>query len=162
MKKIFILILCIALCGCLPACKESVSYVQPVTFYYLSTNLSYDAQCNAIVGEVREGADFQTGFDTLAAFLDGPLGENLTNPFPAGLELVGIELFRDTLYLTFNDEISRLTGLDLTIACCCIAKTCFGLIEADSVSISAENALLDGEKAIVLRQEDILLLDTTE
>ena len=51
-----------------------------------------------------------------------------------------------------------LGGTDLTLACACLAQTCFGLSQAESVSISAEGL---GIVSMTLTRSSLLLADDT-
>lgn len=162
MKKTFLCILCIALLLSLIGCQKQPDFEQPVTFYYQTLNNSYEAESAAIQSETREGKDLVDLQQVFTNYLQGPASESLFSPFPAGLRLVSYEWRLNTLYLTFSDQLGDLTGLELTIACCCIALTCLDMTGASKVCISAENALLGGEKTVSFTPEEILLLDLVQ
>lgn len=160
MKQALLLLLCAALMLPLSGCGEEASYQYPITFYYQGTDLSYDAQCTAIAGETREGADYDTLEQILLDYLQGPVSENLATPFPAGLALVSVTLTEDTLHLTFSKHLAELSGLQLTVACCCIARTCLELTEAENICICAEGSLLYGEQSVTWNRDNMILIDT--
>ena len=162
MKKYIIWILCISLLFPLLGCQKQPDLAKLVTFYYQALNNSYEAESAAIQSETREGKDLTDLQQIFTSYLQGPASDALTSPFPAGLRLISYEWHLNNLYLTFSDQLGDLNGLDLTIACCCIALTCLEVTEANKVCISAEHALLGGEKTIILSPEEILLLDLVQ
>ena len=162
MKKYWAILLIAAMLLCFSGCKESEDKQNTVAFYYRNPDFSYDAQCLPLIAEHRDSASFATLEETLSAYLSGPLTENYKNPFPAGLKILSIAEDANTLYLSFSDELAGLTGLELSLACCCIAKTCLELTDAKNIVISAETALLGGEKTITLNENNLNLLDSTQ
>lgn len=162
MKKALLLLLCAGMLLCFFGCNNQETWEKPVRFYYLGTDFSYDAQCTAIQSETREGAEFATLEDTLAAYLKGPNSGNLTSPFPAGLRLISVRQEENTLHVTVTRHLANLSGLNLTIACCCIAKTCMELTDAENITIQAEDALLGSERTITLNAENMILLDNVQ
>ena len=123
MKKIMSLLLCMLTLFSIAGCKKTESYTNPVTFYYLGNDLSYDAQASAIQGETREGAGMVTLENMLTLYLQGPESEELSSPFPAFLLFSVIPgprqkvtqntvcLSADSWKVTLNDECSRV-GLE--------------------------------------------------
>lgn len=162
MKKtwsyVLIFLLLLGLCGC----SDGNQTHNTVAFYYRNPTFSYDAQCSALTAEQRDSTAFSSHEEILAAYFAGPLSENLVSPFPSGLELILMTKDANTLFLTLSDEIAELSGLELTFACCCIAKTCLELTDAENVVISAETGLLGGEKSITVNEDNMNLLDGTQ
>ena len=162
MKKVFLILLCFAGLITLAGCKKEVSYDDPVHFYYVSAEPSYEVQSTAIQSEVREGNALATLEDAFMLYLQGPKSDELRNPFPAGLKLVSSETEGDTLILTFSWHLSKLSGLDLTIACCCIARTCLDFTDVKNVTIQASDSLLGGARSLTFNAENMLLLDQAQ
>ena len=162
MKKVFLILLCLACFITLAGCKKEASYVEPIHFYYVSTEPSYEVQSTAIASEVREGKAVATLEDAFILYLQGPESEGLRSPFPAGLQLVSSETEGNTLILTFSWHLSKLSGLDLTIACCCIARTCMEFADVENVTIQASDSLLGGERSLTFHAENMLLLDQAQ
>ena len=162
MKKIISVFLCILALFCMTGCKKTESYVQPVTFYYFHNDFSYDAHASAIQGEIREGAEMDSLEQTLTLYLQGPESEALSSPFPTGMVLISAVQEADTLLLTFTRQLGNLSGLDLTIACCCIARTCLELTDAVNITIQAQDALIGGERSLTFHADNILLLDQVQ
>ena len=162
MKEIMSLLLCMLTLFSIAGCKKTESYTNPVTFYYLGNDLSYDAQASAIQGETREGAGMVTLENMLTLYLQGPESEELSSPFPAGLVLISAVQEADTLHLTFSRQLGNLSGLNLTVACCCIARTCLDLTDAVNITIQAQDSLLGGERSLTFHAENMLLLDQVQ
>lgn len=162
MRKLWIIILAVFMLLSLIGCTDEGQIDNTLAFYYRNPAFSYDAQCSPLIAEQRDSTAFTSLEETLAAYLAGPVSENLKSPFPADLKLINIVREGDNLQLTLSDEIGNLTGLDLTFACCCIAKTCMELTDAVNIVISAETALLGGEKSITMNESNMNLLDSTQ
>lgn len=162
MKKIALFLLTLMIILSISACKEAENAQNTVSFYYRAAQLDYSVSGSTIIAENRNADDFSSWEEALSVYLAGPVGTNATNPFPSNLRLVSATMDGNNLLLTFSDELGELSGLDLTIASCCIAKTAMALTDATSVSISAESALLGGEKMITLDEDAMSLLDVTQ
>ena len=158
-NKWFALLLALIILSSFTGCGRSEQYEVPLSFYYLSAQLDYGADSAAIKPQLREGKGFSSPETILQLYFAGPLGEDFKTPFPAGLRLVSTAQEADTLYLTVSDELSQLSGLDLTLACCCITLTCLDITDVESVCIQAETATLGGEKTITMNRDCLLLLD---
>ena len=161
MKRFLALMLTAASILSLCACSKAPSYERPVSFYYPVSEMQYDATGSAISPEVREGKDLTSLESTLELYLNGPQDSAYTDPFPQGLRIQDIDSIESTLYLTFSDELGKLSGMDLTVACCCITLTCLELTNASNIFIQAESVLLGGEKSITMNRDCLLLLDNS-
>lgn len=133
----------------------------PVNYYYLQKDALSDTSSNVIAAEVRDGAAHREQWVyLLGSYLRGPISYSYTNPFPSLLQLRKADLQGDHLYLTLSEHLADLSGLDLTLACACLALTGMELTGAESVEIQAEGRLLNGKRVLVLNRDDIELLDT--
>ncbi len=143
----------------LPGCAREPKYERPVTFYYRTAALSHDAGSRTILSETRESAHLNTVEEILQVYLAGPESETLRSPFPGGIEIVEFAVWDGTAYVILSGGFAELSGLALVMACACLTMTCLELSGAEKVCISAENALLDGEKSIIMDRNSLLLLD---
>ena len=84
----------------------------------------------------------------------------LRSPFPAHLRVTRYATTGSTAILTLSTELSYLNGIDLTLACVCIANTLFDLTELSRVQIFAADAQLEGQSSITLERDDVYLIDT--
>lgn len=161
MKRSFCCLLC---CACLLLCigcgKNSADSETGTAFFYPQAQLSYQPGSAAIGSELRSLENHGTWAQVLNIYFAGPQSEHLSSPFPAGLETRKTTIENGTLYITVSAHLAQLTGLELTMACSCLTLTCLELTGADTVVISAEDSLLDGQKTITMDKNTLLLLDS--
>lgn len=152
-----IVVLCI-LCGC----TEPFASANTVRFYYLSGEISYTGSAGVITPETRGNLDINAPLTRLLVqYIGGPESGSLRSPFPEGVELISTAQNGDTLILEFNDQLSTLSGIDLTLACACITKTCLELTNVVSVTVKAQGTALDGAAQITMTADSLVLLDTS-
>ena len=165
MKKAVSLFLIAALClsGCAIGRER---FVEPVTFYYPrehSTTADYDTFFSegAIGSETREASGHRQDLNyLLTIYLQGPLDPELSSPFPSGCRPVKISREERTLTVALNPVITQLNDMELTIACACLARTCMGLSEVDTVHVESR----DQDQNILFSRsftKDNLLLEDT-
>lgn len=163
MKRLFPILLAIILMFSLIACRSKEDVIlQPVNYYYRNAQLTFGAENSLISAKVADAAAFNG--DTLAIlndYLNGPDDDRFDVTFPASTKLLQMNLTSGTAYLQMNDSLSRLTGIDLTIACACITKTTMELTGATAVCISTSNELLDGAASITMDESNLILFDNT-
>ena len=152
------LILCLALiCGCSGKFRKDA-----VRFYYLRTEIEYSEASGVITSEIRDDADRSSSLLlTMEQYLEGPGDSSMHSPFPEEIQILIAEQQDDTVILEFNDVLTDLTGMDLTLACACAAMTCLELTDAENVSIRARGATLDGAAQITMNADSLLLLDSS-
>ncbi len=163
MKKtvcfLLVLTLILGICGCKP--KED-PILRPVNFYYRTAQLTYGAPDGLIRAWVVESSGYEEDLlGLLNKYLKGPQDNSYHVTFPASTKLLSISFSEQTAYLQLNESFSWLSGLDLTIASACLAKTAMELTGATAICISAENSTLDGAGMIIMDEKSILLVDTT-
>lgn len=161
MKKTIALILCIALIIPLFGCGQNQPQI-PGLFYYRRAETVYGIESGVIASEQREIAGMESKLDTLLElYFAGPESSNLESPFPRDAQVISWQLENETLRLTMNDSFGALSGVDLSIACVCIAKTFLGLTSATQVQFQTKDSLLNGEKFLILSEETISLYDNS-
>lgn len=143
---------------------------EPVSFYYTRPRDEYESDRNnevigkedaVIVSEQREAEGHRDDLNyLLSQYLRGPQDINLMSPFPDRAALTNVVLRDDTLFVTLTEEFASLSGIDLTVACACLTRTCLSITEASQVTIAVENSLLDGAKSITMSESTLLLLDS--
>lgn len=167
MKRILFLILISAIFLSLCACRTQESVPDhPVTFYYLRADISADTTYgdadSVVVPEVQESLEYGSSLNyLLALYMNGPSDSRLYSPFPSDLQIVSIQRSEDSLIVTFNDSLAKLRGIKLTKACACIALTCLGLTNAETISICTSTQMLENQKSIDLCRDDLILEDLT-
>ena len=162
MKRLFSVLLCLVLCFSFTGCQkeETVQILKPVEFYYLQNTFSFTNSDTILGSELWESAGHE---DDLVYLIDlyfsGPQSDALSLPFPKGCTVVSITTKNDAITITVSDHFAKLTGMDLSVACTCLAKTLAGLSGADTVIIQTRTQLLDGKKSITIRDGVPILSD---
>jgi ABC-type oligopeptide transport system substrate-binding subunit len=160
MKKWICLLLTLGLCCSLVACGNQEQVQSPVDYYYPRTNYTSGSTDSILASEVREAAGHEDDLDYLIKqYLKGPVSPLLRSPFPSGTKLIRMEQNGDTLTIILDSTFAQLTGLDLTIACASLSKTCMALSGATTVQISADGPTLDGERSIIISADSLVLMD---
>jgi len=163
MKKMTTLLLCITILLCVCGCKkEKPALIAPVSFYYRTVEMTYDGNTSIIGVEQRESAGFDGNILLmLNAYFNGPTSPGLTSPFPRALKAINFSVFGATALVEVSSDISQLSGIDLSIACACVATTVFDMNETiERVQIISSGPYLDGSNSITIARNSIILLDT--
>lgn len=158
MRKYLCLLLCLSLLFCLFGCSKKAPEV-PAEFFYWESNLSNDPQKSVIGSEIRETASHPGYIRTLDLYLKGPESNALKATFPRGTRIVSLSQAPGSISLVLSDEFASLTGIELSIACICLAKTVIQLTGCNDVTVQAETLPLDGEKNITLDNSGVLFYD---
>lgn len=161
MKKILCLLLSILLTVSISACrKKQDKPVEPINYYYRTRQLQYGTSQDVISAEVRDQFGHSEDYVYLINdYLLGPKTETCISPFPAGTNLIQLELVKNKAIVILSAHITLLTGAELTIACTCLARTVQEMTGMKSVQISTERDLLDGEIAVIIYEDDFVLED---
>ena len=163
MKRITALLLCITIVLCVCGCKkETPKLISPVSFYYRSAEMVYDGTSAIISAEQRESAGFNGNMQLLLnAYFNGPVSPELTSPFPRSLKVISYSAYGATATVQVSSVISQIKGIDISIACACIASTILDMDESiNRVQITSSGAYLDGTDSVTIARDDLLLLDT--
>ena len=161
MKKLLCVILPLVLLLSLASCSTSKDSIEdPVHFYYRELEMKYGTEPGVIGKEVRDAQGRRQDYSyLLSLYLKGPASYSLYSPFPANTSIKSFSLQEGNASVHLSSSFAGLTGLDLTLACACITITVCEMTGAQQVTISAADALLDGNSNITMSQEDIVLLD---
>ena len=158
MKRIALLLLAAALLISLAGCTQTVD---TTVFYYARYEdaYAYGTESAVIAPEYREiaghGGDLHY---LLTLYFHGPTMEYLRSPFPSGIGLRSVERSGNTLLIELTPSLTVLNGTDLSLACACLARTCFGLSDAEAVTISAQGL---GFVSMTLTRDSLMLSDDT-
>lgn len=162
MKRLISWMLILVFLFGLIGCGEQTQEPQGIAFYYCLAEPDYNAGNAALTAEYRTGVAQEELSQALELYLKGPLSSEFQSPFPQDLRLVVVYQDNSTVYLTFSGELATLTGLDLTIACSCLTLTTLAITGAEQVEIRTVAGLLDGQRAIRMNKNTLLLLDTVQ
>lgn len=159
MKKWICILLCAAVGLSLFACGSS-SAKDPGNFYYRRIEPKYLGTEGIIAPESRELFSLREDLQAmLELYFLGPQSSDLESPFPRDTALLDWSLENGVLQLELNDAFTQLTGIELTVACGCIARTFLELPDITAVRIFVEGALLNGESAVTLTKASLQLAD---
>lgn len=155
MKRWLAFLLILSFCLGLGACAQK----NAVTYYYVRNELDYQygVADGVMVGEGREAAGHVDDLRyLLILYFHGPVSDNLRSPFPSGTTLEDLIQDEDILHIQLSGIVSLMEGTDLTLACACLARTCFELTDVQTITISAE-AL--GSVSMTISRDSLLLMD---
>lgn len=151
--------ICIALAllfllgGCASGKKEETT----VSFYYRRLDTVYGTADGVIASEERTlTGDLN---QLLTAYFLGPEDETLTLPFPEGTRLLKYSSKNSVLTLSLSEEFAQLEGMDLTIACACIASTCFALTDIYQVQVTTPGSDSASGISFTLTRDSLVLFD---
>ena len=157
MKRLIALLLLLAMALSLCACAEDTA----VTYYYVRDELEYQygTSTGVMVGERRSAAGHVDDLRyLLIIYFHGPVTDYLESPFPSGTSLEELTQEEDHLDIQLSGIVSVMEGTDLTLACACLARTCFGLTDVESVTIHAESL---SAVSMTFTRDSLLLMDTS-
>ncbi len=143
MKKVIVLLLALLQLAALVGCSLGGTDFEPVHFYYLrdADAYLYGAEDGVVTYEERDPTGHEGDFRyLLMLYLQGPLDDALESPFPAGCALVELSQTASEMHVTLNSDFATLRGMDRTLACVCLARTCFSLANVRTVHILARSS----------------------
>ena len=154
MRRVFSAFLLLLILAGLTGCgntRES-SY----EFFYLRTPETYDygTEQAVVASEDRSfPSPIQDTEYLLRLYLDGPVSETLRSPFPQGTRLLTLQHSSHTLTIRLSEEYAQLSGIRLSMAAACLAKTCFQLTDAENLIV------LSGTHVYTYSRGSFLFLD---
>ena len=160
MKRIIAALLILTLLPGLCGCKNQ-SGGEEINYYYPRAEYQYNSADSILAPEVRETNGVTVAAELLETYFQGPIDPLFTNPFPVKLQLVSIYTDSTSVYITVSDEMAKLSGAPLIIACASLGKTAMDLTHKTEAFIQCQSLLLDGKKSIVINDETVLYLDNT-
>ena len=155
MKRLCLWALALACLLCLTACAEKED---PVVFYYPQTEISYHTDGGILIPEVRDTLNREDNLAYLLSFyLKGPIDPDLRLPVPEGTKLLRLVPYDGGMVLVMSRDFSQLEGMDLTIACAGISKTCFGLTDLQEITFASGN---QNNILCIIHRDSLVLTDT--
>ena len=159
MKKWIVCLLLISLL--LSGCGLYEEKEEPLQFYYPVKNMDYSRNTSYLQAEPRDR--ILTGYfltEILNQYLQGPRDQlTYDMPFQYNTRAVSISIDNGIMDLTLSRGFATYSGLELTIACACIAKTVMSITGVDIVRIRADQTALDGAEYIEMDANSVLLID---
>lgn len=166
MKKLTAILLLIFLAVSMVGCTQEKELTDPVRFHYLQApqtdgELPHGTADSVIAPEVREGAEYRHDLELmLDIYLHGPLDKDYLSPYPVGTTLRQFAVEDSGATVVLSNHFASLSGLDLTLACGCLAMTVMDLTGAESVTIRTEGTLSADTDSITMTRDDLVLFDT--
>lgn len=157
MKRLTALFLAITmlLCGC-----TQPQFRSPGTFYYQRIETGYSDENGVIAPEERELATVRDDLQAIAdLYCAGPLDPELENPLPRDTKLLEYCISDQVLTLRFNKTLAKLSGVELTLAAGCLARTFLPLTGTEVLILKADGELLGSSPTMTLTLEDLSLRD---
>lgn len=159
MKRLISLLLCAAMALSLCACTQHYPE-KSGKFYYRRIQPSYGTEDGIITPEIRKFPLMNNDFSQmLDSYFSGPESRNLESPFPRNTSVVSWEIQDEVLSLTLSEPFAALSGVDLTVACSCIARTMLENLPIEEVSIHVMSKTLNGQDHISLRPDNMSFVD---
>lgn len=138
--------------------------VEPAAQYecglWFAVNSGSDrSDTSAVVCEERGWESEPTARQLLQALLNGPYSDDLHAPFPAGVNILSVDVSEEskTVQVDFSEQYGKLSGYDLTIADYCVALTLCQLPGVENVRITVEGKALAQRNRQRLHTGDVLL-----
>lgn len=148
--------LLMACCGCGQA--DSVLQ-EPVNFYYRTDPANYTSQ--TITPEKRESAGYEDDMTKLLQlYVKGPVTDGFVNPFPKNVEVKGVSVNSNTVYLLLSEEFAELSHINMTSACACLTLTVLELTQRNRLVITARDDAGNIIYTASMSKDQILLSDS--
>lgn len=161
MKRLLCILMILSLLLPLCACNEE-ELRSPGTFYYYRAETAFSGTDGVLAPESHELYGIEEDLAAiLTAYCAGPDSNDLENPLPTHCCVPAFTLENGVLTLQFSSELAALTGVELTIAAGCLARTFLPLTGAQKLVLTADGALLSGETAMTLTLDDLELRDNS-
>ena len=155
MKRSLALLLSLCLAISMTACARQ----NTVTYYYVRDPMEYQygTADGVMVGESREAGSHADNLRyLLILYFHGPVSDYLESPFPSGTTLEELTRDGDRLDIRLSGVVAIMDSTDLTLACACLARTCFDMTDAQSVTISAK---FTEAVSVTIHRDSLLLVD---
>lgn len=160
MKRKFCIILLsitVTLWGC--GTQKQETHTGSFRFYYLQNETAYNSP-NSVVSYETKQANKLTPEELIIQYLLGPAKKELVSPFPDNLQLISITREENKVAIILSNELTDLSGIELTLACSCLARTLQSIFPADSYEISSAEGKLNGKSSILIAPETFVWEDT--
>ena len=137
MRKLIAMIMAVLLfftgCGRVQSGEVSPQNVE-LRFYYPVADLTQTGIDVAIQSEPRKEQVY-TLEEMLSVYFKGPVSDSLLSPFPAGTEVLNITEEEGELVLELSGEYFTLSGVELSLAACCLVNTVCEYASVDGITV---------------------------
>jgi germination protein M len=161
MRKLIALALALALVltGCGTQTESQVESGGTAVYYLVRSD---DARGSDAIRESEnplspDGDTLTSATAIVERLLEDPEDEDLESPFPAGTQLLALELQRGRAYVDFSQEFSTLSGVDLLLADYCLTLSLTELEEISSVAVTVQGKALSQQPKQAFYRSDVLL-----
>ena len=158
MKRAIVFFLCLSLVLSLAACAAGSPQSTDVFYYPRSESGSLSELLAPEPRELEPDAELS---QLLELYCAGPLTPGLEGFLPPGTAVRSCRVEEGVLYLDFDPGLAQLSGIELTLAAGCLAKTFLERCGAHTLVLTAGDALLNGETALRLSLPDLNLRDSS-
>ena len=161
MRRMILITLTLTILFAFVACaKEEETIQKPVNMYFLNKDVDYGVEDGLVRAEIQEGVHLNGDIQSLLVqYLKGPVGTQLVRAVPAGIAVDDVSVNGKTVTVTMSHDFSRINGVDLSIACVCLAMTILDFTDAEQVQLRASNASFVDSEAIIVNKNDVLFSD---
>ena len=157
MKRAILLLLC--LCLVFTGCTRA-SFTEPGIFYYHRADTAFRGSEGVVAPETRELDGISDDLKTmLSLYCEGPRDPALESPLPSDAVVLGHTLYNQVLTLRFSESLSKLTGVELTVAAGCLARTFLPLTGATTLVLTADGGFLNGDTSLTVTLADLNFQD---
>ena len=157
MRKLFVILLSLCIALSFLACgTEHDEEINQYHFYYLRSAILYGAEDGVISCEFHE-RDHIPAETLLKQYFLGPISEHLVSPYPIGTTLESVRVSNDSLLIFLSHEFSHLSDMEHTLACACLAKTCFSLFDVSVITIRVAGT----DQSMTLSADSLTFIDSS-
>ena len=162
MKRcLFILLALLLLIGCSAPTDSTVQMQLPFDFYYRTVKTDFNSENGLICPQTWDLGSTQLPSLTelFALYMQGPEGTDLILPIPKDAKLTAVTRRQGLVEFHFSEEYLTASGIELSIADACLAKTAFQLENVIRVRILVEGSGSEPLRDTTLEKNDIVLFD---
>lgn len=162
MKRILsaFLLLGLLLSGC---GRRGTLLIEPVHLYYPKAEYGHGAADSVIDYESIDGTGRMDDYEALLGeYFYDPVDEALVNPFPGGTRVLSAVLRGKEFRVRLTQEAAVLSDAKFTLACTCLAMTCFGLADCQEVTIISSTRRFTIQRDAWLLLDDYIPEETTQ
>lgn len=163
MKKLLLLLCCVALlCGC-GGTAQSVPAERVYELYFRTADLAHAGGVDAIsalpsgIAVNAETEVHEMAAQLMEALLSGPKEPGVRSPFPAGTSMRSVKVSGGHAAVDMSTVYGNLSGVDLTVADYCITLTLTQLAEIRNVTVTVNGQTLAYRGVQTFSARDVLL-----